>query len=150
LRDTTAQLAYAATPSIGTAGVSRQRIRSSLMARAEAERENIRDRSAGISSLARPRAEWGAAAAGVVFVVSVAVLAWIVRDRQGLRETLSGQAARVAEAERTTDSLRLAVLARDSMMAAITGRDVAVMTLTKNGVNAPFARMFWDKTKNTW
>jgi anti-sigma-K factor RskA len=24
------------------------------------------------------------------------------------------------------------------------------MTLTKSGANAPFARMFWDKTKNTW
>jgi len=150
LRDTTAQLAYAATPSIGTAGASRQRIRSRLMARAEAEKEQIRDRSAVISSLAWRRAEWVAAAASVLLVVSVAVLAWIVRDRQALRDTLSGQAARVAAAQRTTDSLRLAVLARDSMVVAITGRDVAVMTLTKNGVNAPFARMFWDKTKNTW
>jgi anti-sigma-K factor RskA len=67
-----------------------------------------------------------------------------------LRDALTGQAARVAAAQRTTDSLRLAVLERDSMLVAITGRDVAVMTLTKSGVNAPFARMFWDKTKNTW
>jgi anti-sigma-K factor RskA len=36
------------------------------------------------------------------------------------------------------------------MLGAITGRNVAVMTLTKGGANAPFARMFWDKTKNTW
>ena len=151
LRNTTAQLAYAATPSIGTAGASRQRIRSRLMARAEVEQERIRDRSAVISSLAWRRAEWVAAAASIMLVVSAAVLhAWIVRDRQGLRDTLSSQAARVAAAQRTTDSLQGAVLARDSVLAAITGRDVAVMTLTKSGANAPFARMFWDKTKNTW
>ena len=53
LRDTTAQLAYAASPSIGTAGASRQRIRAHLMARAEVEKKNIRDRSAIISSLER-------------------------------------------------------------------------------------------------
>jgi hypothetical protein len=150
LRNTTAQLAYAATPSIGTAGASRQRIRARLMARAEIEKENIRDRSAVISSLAWRRAEWVAAAASIMLVVSAAVLAWIVRDRQGLRDTLSSQAARIAAAQRTTDTLQHAVLARDSMLAAITGRDVAVMTLTKSGANAPFARMFWDKTKNTW
>jgi anti-sigma-K factor RskA len=150
LRTTTAQLAYAATPSIGTAGASRQRIRSRLLARAEAEKEHIRERSAVISSLAWRRAEWVAAAASIMLVVSVAVLAWIVRDRQGLRDALSGQAARVAAEQRTTDSLRLAVLERDSLLVAITGRDVAVMTLTKSGVNAPFARMFWDKTRNIW
>lgn len=150
LRNTAAQLAYAATPSIGTAGASRERIRSRLMARAEAENQIIRDRSLVISSLAWRRAEWVAAAASVMLVVSVAVLAWIVRDRQGLRETLSAQAASVAAAQRATDSLRVAGLARDSTLAAITGRDVAVMTLTKGGASAPFARMFWDKTKNTW
>jgi anti-sigma-K factor RskA len=150
LRATAAQLAYAATPSIGTAGASRQRIRSRLLARAEAEKQTIRDRSLVISSLAWRRAEWVAAAAGIVLVASVAVLAFVVRDRQVLRDTLSGQATRVAAAERTADSLRLAVLARDSVLAAITGRDVAVMTLTKSGANAPFARMFWDKTGNTW
>jgi anti-sigma-K factor RskA len=150
LNATAAQLAYAATPSIGKAGASRQRIRSRLMARAEAEKENIRDRSLVISALAWRRAEWVAAAASVMLVASVAVLAFILRDRQVLRESLSGQTARVFAAQHTTDSLRVAMLARDSMLAAITGRDVAVMTLTKSGANAPFARMFWDKTKNTW
>ncbi len=150
LRATVAQLAYAATPSIGTAGASRERIRSRLIARAEAEKENIRDRSLVISSLAWRRAEWMAAAAGIMLVASVAVLAFVLRDRQALRDALSGQVARATSAQRATDSLRLAMLSRDSMLAAITGRDVAVMTLTKSGANAPFARMFWDKTKNTW
>ncbi len=150
LRATAAELAYAAAPSIGTAGASRQRIRSRLLARAEAENENIRNRSLVISSLAWRRAEWVAAAAGILLVVSVAVLAFVVRDRQALRDALSGQVGRATSAQRTADSLRLAGLSRDSMLAAITGRDVAVMTLTKTGANAPFARMFWDKTKNTW
>jgi Anti-sigma-K factor rskA len=150
LRATAAQLAYAATPSIGAAGASRARIRSRLMARAQAENESIRERSLLVSSLAWRRAEWMAAAAGILLVASVAVLAFVLRDRQALRDALTGQAARVAAAQRTADSLRGAMLSRDSMLAAITGRDVAVMTLTKSGANAPFARMFWDKAKNTW
>lgn len=150
LRTTAAQLAYAANPTIGTAGASRQRIRSRLMARADAEKQTVRDRSLVISSLAWRRAEWVAAAASILLVVSVAVLAAIVRDRQVLREALSGQAARLQPLQRSADSLRLAVASRDSMLGAITGRNVAVMTLTKGGANAPFARMFWDKTKNTW
>lgn len=150
LRATAAQLAYAATPTIGTAGASRERIRGRLVARAAAQNQTVRDRSLLVSSLAWRRAEWVAAAAAIMLVVSVAVLAAVIRDREGLRETLSGQAARVAAARRTTDSLRTAILGRDSMLAAITGRDVAVMTLTKSGANAPFARMFWDKAGNTW
>jgi len=55
LRITAAQLAYAATPSIGTAGAGRERIRSRLMARAEAENQAMRDRSLVISSLAPRR-----------------------------------------------------------------------------------------------
>ena len=150
LRATVAQLAYAANPTIGTAGASRQRIRSRLMSRAAAEQQMTRDRTRVISSLAWRRAEWVAAAASILLVASVAVLAAIVRDRQVLREALSGQAARIQPLQRSADSLRLAVASRDSMLAAITGRNVAVMTLTKTGANAPFARMFWDKTKNTW
>jgi anti-sigma-K factor RskA len=150
LRETTAQLAYATAPSIGTAGASRQRVRSRLMARAAAETQGIRDRSLVISSLAWRRAEWVAAAASIMLVVSVALLTWVIRDRQGLRDSLGEQAARVAGVQGTSDSLRLVVLARDSMLVAITGRDVAVMTLTKSGAHAPFARMFWDRTKNTW
>jgi anti-sigma-K factor RskA len=150
LRATAAQLAYAANPTIGTAGASRERIRSRLMARAAAEKQTARDRSLVISSLAWRRAEWVAAAASILLVVSVAILAAMVRDRQVLREALSGQAARLQPLQRSADSLRLAVAARDSMLGAITGRNVAVMTLTKGGANAPFARMFWDKTKNTW
>jgi hypothetical protein len=120
------------------------------MARAAAEKQTVRDRSLVISSLAWRRAEWVAAAASILLVVSVAILAAMVRDRQVLREALSGQAARLQPLQRSADSLRLAVASRDSMLGAITGRNVAVMTLTKGGANAPFARMFWDKTKNTW
>jgi len=150
LRVTAAQLAYAANPTIGTAGASRHRIRSRLMARAAAEEQTVHDRSLVISSLAWRRAEWVAAAASILLVVSVAVLAAVVRDRQVLREAMSGQAARLQPLQRSADSLRVAVATRDSMLAAITGRNVAVMTLTKSGANAPFARMFWDKTTNTW
>jgi anti-sigma-K factor RskA len=36
------------------------------------------------------------------------------------------------------------------LLAGITGRDVALMTLTTNGTKAPFAYMFWDRRANTW
>jgi anti-sigma-K factor RskA len=60
------------------------------------------------------------------------------------------QTAQAAREHATGDSLRAAVLARDSLLAGITGRDVAVMTLTTSGTKAPFAYMFWDRRANTW
>ena len=46
--------------------------------------------------------------------------------------------------------MRLAIASRDSLIAGLTGRDVAVMTLTTSGTRAPFARMFWDRATNRW
>jgi hypothetical protein len=51
------------------------------MARAEVEKEYIRDRSAVISSLAWRRAEWVAAAS--IMLAERAVLAWIVQIVRG-------------------------------------------------------------------
>jgi anti-sigma-K factor RskA len=58
--------------------------------------------------------------------------------------------ARADRARTATDSLRVAVMARDSMIAGITGKDVAMMTLTSSGAKAPFAHMFWDRATNMW
>ena len=58
--------------------------------------------------------------------------------------------ARGQSARTSSDSLRTVVALRDSMIAGLIGRDVAVVSLTSSGAKAPFARMFWDTTRNTW
>jgi anti-sigma-K factor RskA len=103
-----------------------------------------------ISSLAWRRAEWIAAAASVLLVVSIGLLAAMMRDRQTVHEALQAELARNAGTETSNDSLRALVASRDSMISGLIGRDVAVMSLTSAGAKAPFARMFWDTTRNTW
>jgi hypothetical protein len=149
LRDTTAFLAFAPVPSADDAA-RRDRARSRLLARAASDRAEVEKTSRVISMLAWRRAEWMAAAASILLVVSVAVLASVMRDRQNLRDQLKEEIATGQRARTSSDSLRVAVMSRDSLIAGLPGKDVAMMTLTANGVKAPFAHMFWDKANNTW
>jgi len=103
-----------------------------------------------VNALAWRRGEWLAAAASILLVVSVAVLAALLRDRERLRDELRTESTSVAASRASVDSLRLAIASRDSLIAGLTGRDVAVMTLTASGTRAPFARMFWDRATNRW
>lgn len=54
--------------------------------------------------------------------------------------------------QRLSDFNRLQALVRDqdSRLAAITGPSVAVLEMSSTGVNAPSARMFWDRATNRW
>jgi len=154
LRDAASNLAFAA-PSTSVSAGSRNRIRGRLLARAAADvraATEPRETQTEIKALA---SRWGgagafAAAASILLVLSLAALGYVLRDRARLRESASVQTAQAAREHATGDSLRAAVLARDSLLAGITGRDVAVMTLTTNGTKAPFAYMFWDHRANTW
>jgi len=154
LRDAASNLAFSAPAAVG--GDTRDRIRGRLLARAAAD---------GPRSSAEPRREhtemvpitirWGsaglfAAAASILLVASLAILGYMLRDRARLRDAATVQTAQAARERATSDSLRAAVLSRDSLLAGITGRDVAVMTLTTSGTKAPFAYMFWDRRANTW
>jgi len=103
-----------------------------------------------ISSLAWRRGEWMAAAASVLVVVSIGLLMMTFRDRQNVRDALQAELARGASLRASSDSLRALVATRDSMISGLIGRDVAVLSLTANGAKAPFARMFWDTSRNTW
>jgi anti-sigma-K factor RskA len=103
-----------------------------------------------VNAIAWRRAEWMAIAAGLLLVVSVAVLASVMRDMQNLRASLTDQIAREQRVATLNDSLRAVSMTKDSVIAGLTGRDVAMMTLTSDGATAPFAHMFWDKTRNTW
>lgn len=159
LRETASQLAFAA-PTAESAG-SRERIHSRLMERVAADA-----RARGVVPLRPPsssggsdstrgrsgwrRAEWLAVAASVLFFITGALFANATRDRRNLRDALQAELARGQSARTSTDSLRTLVASRDSMIAGLIGRDVAVMSLTASGAKAPFARMFWDTTRNTW
>jgi hypothetical protein len=157
LRDTAAFLAFSSPLGADTATKSRSRIHSRLMARAEAAHESYPKTAIEhpkLSNATRPlawrRAEWIAAAASVLLVVSTAMLAFYARDRENLRDALKSEIARNDQSRPALDSLRVAVMHRDSVIAGLTGKDVAMMTLTSTGTKAPFAHMFWDRATNMW
>jgi hypothetical protein len=167
LRETFAQLAFAAPPPAEVEQGVRERIHSRLM-----DRVGVDERTAGapmlrlesspalpmtmtqerrvISSLAWRRAEWIAAAASVLLVVSIGLLAATLRDRETVHDALQAELAQGTKTRVASDSLRTLIASRDSMIAGLIGRDVAVMTLTSSGAKAPYARMFWDTSRNTW
>jgi hypothetical protein len=90
-------------------------------------------------------------AAGLLFVASVGVLAFSLRDRRPLVDALKSQALLIDSARRTADSLSTELAARDSIVAAIDGRDVSVFALTSKAIKGdPYARMFWDRARHTW
>ena len=110
----------------------------------------IKPSKAAVNAVAWRRAEWMAIAASMLLVASVAALTYVLRDRQNLRAALTEQIAREHRATTAGDSLRLALMSRDSIIAGLTGRDVAMMTLTSTGTRTPMGHMFWDQTRNTW
>ncbi|MEO7083308.1 MAG: anti-sigma factor [Gemmatimonadaceae bacterium] len=96
------------------------------------------------------RAEWIAAAASVLLVVTVSLLAFTFRDRQNVKAALQAQVTFDEQTRSWGDSLKGVVASRDSMINGLIGRDVAIMRLTSAGAHSPFAMMFWDKAHNTW
>jgi hypothetical protein len=169
LRGIVSQLGMATPRETATPREARERIKARLVARAAADAEargitaEMRSPDAGrratddrtlparmISILAWRRTEWIAAAASVLLIIGVGVLATVARDRQNLRETLATTSTRERQARRSTDSLRSLLMSRDSLIAGITGGDVAVVRLTSSASREPTAMMFWDRTKNAW
>jgi hypothetical protein len=167
LREIFAQLAFAAPPAAEMDASARDRIHSRLMDRVDADgrargvaplrREpspplaiSMTQERRIISSMAWRRAEWIAAAASVLLVVSIGLLAALIRDRETVRDALKAELAQSAGTRTSNDSLRSLIASRDSMITGLIGRDVAVMSLTSAGAKAPYARMFWDTARNTW
>jgi hypothetical protein len=152
LRAAASGLAFAA-PAVAAGAETRDRVRGRLLARAAADRQG--SSPATHVEVVPITIRWGsaglfAAAASILLVISLAALGYVLRDRARLRDAASVQTAQAARERAASDSLRSVVLSRDSLLAGITGRDVAVMTLTTNGTKAPFAYMFWDRRANTW
>jgi hypothetical protein len=162
-----AQLAFASPHAPEPVPGSRDRIRARLTARAAADakgrglsraRDNGPDLSTReyrairtrINVLAWRRAEWLAVAAGAVLIIGVGVMASVLRDRENLRDALTGATASTQRSQRSSDSLRALVMYKDSLIAGITGRDVAMVHLTSSAARAPNAMMFWDHSRNGW
>jgi anti-sigma factor RsiW len=165
LRETVAQLAYAASLPSEPMPESRDRIRSRLTARAAADarvRGIVPERKpeltsrqyqairARINVLAWRRAEWLALAASVLLIVGVGVMASVLRDRENLKSALIGATTSTQRSQRTSDSLRTLVMSQDSLINGITGRDVAMVQLTSTVTRQPKAMMFWDHSRNGW
>ncbi|HEY4306096.1 MAG TPA: anti-sigma factor [Gemmatimonadaceae bacterium] len=167
LRETVAAIALVAHTARQPSEEARDKVKSRLMARASADAEVSRIEDARaisvvettrvitpsrsvVNAIAWRRAEWMAIAAGILLVVSVSILASVLRDRDNLRDALTEQVALGHKATSATDSLRALAMTKDSIIAGLTGRDVAMMTLTSAGTKSPYAHMFWDKPHSTW
>lgn len=92
---------------------------------------------------------WMALAASILFVVTLGALIITNNERNDLRDTLRAQMRVRDGTAARADSLARVVALRDSMIAGLTGRDVVMLTLTSGGANA-YARMFWDRARNSW
>ncbi len=68
------------------------------------------------------------------------------RERAKRTEVEGLYTQRLAESQ----ELRALVADKESRIAAITGPSVAVMEMSATGINAPTARMFWDRATNRW
>ena len=96
------------------------------------------------------RAWWLAAAATLVAAVSLASLYQVTRQRDAVTTAFQVAASERSSSRQLVDSLRTSVVSRDRVIANLTGRDVAVMTLASAGPNAPSGRMFWNQSVNAW
>lgn len=161
LQATASQLAYAVQP-VPMSAAQRDRIRTRLAGRIAADRVHTAEvhpsaksvilvpnpthaAHAGRHWLESP-ASWLAMAASLVAAVSLATLYQVTKERDNIRQTYQAMSMRTGQ----SDSLRAALEDRDRLIANLTGPQVAVMTLTSDGIRSPSARMFWNQSVNAW
>lgn len=134
LERTVSELTYAVRP-VSMSTDQRERVRARLLARARADlpapsaaKVSVAPHSpAQLPRRSRfTRSAWLAAAASVIAVLSVGAMMKMHRER----------AAMLAE--------------RDSMIATLTGPNIAVMKLAPATPRAPSGMMFWDQARGEW
>jgi hypothetical protein len=161
LQATATQLAYAVKP-VPMSSAQRDRIRSRLADRVAADRAlpaEVHPSANSVILVPHPAhaahagrhwfetpAPWVAMAATIIAAVSLAALYQVTNERDNIQRAYQFTQGRTSQ----VDSLRAAVEDRDRLIANLTGPQVAVMTLTSDGVRAPSARMFWDQSVNQW
>ncbi len=164
LQRTAAQLVNAVAP-VPMSPAQRDRVRARLLARATADRsvaDAPRSRpndvlpigaapsAAAVSRRRMGGGGWLALAAGIVAVASVGALVKVQRERDELRGVMQSAAATQGARAVALDSLQRLVANRDSLIAGMTGDQVAVMTVSATNPRAPSGLMFWDKRHDAW
>ena len=167
LQDAAAELAYAVPP-VSMSPQQRNRVRARLLARAAADSASRSSgapvREAGVVPIGTApsaraaatrggrgaTARWLAIAAGLIAVASVGTLVRVMRERDSMSQSLRVAAAAQGSRAVAMDSLRAAVADRESLIANLTGPQVAVMTLASSDPASPTARMFWDQAHDAW
>lgn len=125
------------TPSMGGLSPERSRaIRNSLVGRAEESAARPPMRSAN---------HWRTFSIAATFLIAVLGAGYFKEYSE--TATLSDVVARRTA---IADSLAGLVRAREDQLAAMTGPGVSVVELTSSAVQAPSARMFWDRATNRW
>jgi hypothetical protein len=113
------------------------------------------DRSRAIRAALVERAEAGRMGATGNFWKPAAIAASLLvaalgagyyRELTETRELSRAVAARSA----FIDSIAAVVRQKDEQIAAMTGPDVSIVELSSSAVQAPSARMFWDRATNRW
>jgi Anti-sigma-K factor rskA/Putative zinc-finger len=161
LQATAAKLAYAVRP-MPMPGAQRDRIRARLVSRVAADRVQAPEvHPAPNTRILVPhpgapahaerhwlesKASWLAMAASLVAAVSLTTLYQVTGERDRLRDAYQFAQSRSAQ----VDSLKATLDDRDRLVANLTGPQVAVVSLTAEGIRAPSARMFWDQSVNAW
>ena len=114
--------------------------------RSRSMRESLVARASASKAPVRPAANyWRPVAVAASFVIVALGLAYYRKDAETRRLVTAA-----AEREAVRDSLAGAVRTRDEIIAAITGPRVNVVELGSDAVQAPTARMFWDRATNRW
>jgi len=92
------------------------------------------------------RMNWLAIAATLLFAMASAQLFRVTADRNAMRDQL---AARGSDAARA-DSLAASLAESNALVAAMTGSDVKVVSLTSESARQPQAQMFWNRPPDDW
>lgn len=89
---------------------------------------------------------WFAIAATVALILTGAQLMRVTADRNRMRD----QVAANDSVESPNDSLAKMLSQKDSMIAAMTGPDMKIVSLMNQEAREPLGRMMWNRASNDW
>lgn len=119
-------------------------MRARLLDRALSENRDIAPRRES-----RPPTPW-LMAAGLLLAASVGGLAWLGAERSSALASAREAQSRLAATDSLLREAESRLAQRDTMIAALTGPSVKVVSLASTNVQDPSARMFWDQATNKW
>ncbi len=90
---------------------------------------------------------WYAIAATLALIVTGSQLVRVISDRNQIRAELNAPDTTVRP---VADSLVAVINQKDSMIAAMTGPDVKVVSLASQSAGKPMGRMMWNRASDDW